>query len=311
MKIAIVTGSDEAYFPLLQGLLSSIRAQAPSPADFDLFVLDGGLSETSRAWVGAHGVDLVEIGWALPETLFRRRLYRILVNKPFLPLVVPGYDLYLWIDADAWVQDWEAVRLLVAAATQHGLAAVPEADRAYVEGHGKLPTQLVRSSVQARSVWLKAGFGDEITREVYLHPTVNVGVFAALRDSRLWDIWGDLYREAVARDPAMPEGYRFMMEQTSFNVALLKHIRNFARLPAWCNWTCLQALPVMVPGGELLEAGYPHRRLGIVHPVGETKNLKINLRGKDGAVEQRHLRYPGPIDETSAPSGESGLVPGP
>lgn len=302
MKIAIVTGSDDGYFVLLQGLLSSIRERRPQSAEFDLYVLDGGLSAQRRAWAEGLDARLVPIDWALPEELFGKPFYRILVNKPFLPRIVPGYDLYLWIDADAWVQDWEAVRMFVAAATAHGLAAVPEADRAYLEGHGKLPTELVRPSVQARGTWLKAGFGEEIMRELLLYPTINVGVFAARSDSRLWEIWGDLYREAVSRDPAMPDGYRFMMEQTSFNVAVLKHIRNFARLPAWCNWTCLQAWPLVAPSGELLEAGYPHRPLGIVHPVGDTKRVKIQVSNKEGApIVERNLRYPGPIASPGGP----------
>jgi hypothetical protein len=201
------------------------------------------------------------------------------------------------------VQDWEAVRMFIAAATEHGLAAVPEADRAYLEGHGRLPTELVRTSVQARRTWLIAGFGEEVAREILLYPTINVGVFAARRDSRLWQIWGDLYREAVSRDPELPDGYRFMMEQTSFNVAVLKHIREFARLPAWCNWICLQAWPLFAPNGDLLEAGYPHRRLGIVHPVGDTKRVKINVSSREGgAPVERDLRYPGTIASPDEPA---------
>jgi hypothetical protein len=297
LKVAIVTGSDEGYAVLLKGLLSSIRERRPEDADFDLHVLDGGLSEASRAFVAGVGGRLVEIGWPLPETMFGRPFFQLLVNKVFLPQAVPGYDLYLWIDADAWIQDWEAVTMFLDAATRFGVAAVPEADRSYLEGHGAMPMQPVRPSITARSSWIKAGFGEAVMEEIRFHPLINAGVFAARSDSPLWTLWPDLYREALSRCAAMPESYRFMMDQTSLNVALLKHIRDFARLPAWCNWTCINALPVLSGDGPLLEAGYPHRPLGIVHPVGTAKRIKLHIRRPDGSAGERNLRYPGPIAE--------------
>ena len=33
------------------------------------------------------------------------------VSRAFLPKYFPGYNKYLWIDADAWVNSWDAIEL--------------------------------------------------------------------------------------------------------------------------------------------------------------------------------------------------------
>ena len=33
------------------------------------------------------------------------------VSRAFLPKYFPGYKKYLWIDCDAWVNDWQSVEL--------------------------------------------------------------------------------------------------------------------------------------------------------------------------------------------------------
>ena len=33
------------------------------------------------------------------------------VSRAFLPKYFPNYEKYLWIDADAWVNSWEAIEL--------------------------------------------------------------------------------------------------------------------------------------------------------------------------------------------------------
>src|SRR5215207_6414297 len=112
-------------------MISSLRRAAPAFADPRVHVLDVGLSEGNKSWLMGQGATCVPTRWMLPEQYFPDRRQKTGVSKAFLPEYLPDNDLYLWIDADAWVQDWEAVQMLVQAAALHGCAAVPEADRAY------------------------------------------------------------------------------------------------------------------------------------------------------------------------------------
>ena len=68
----------------------------------------------------------------MPET------FKAQVARPFLPRHFPGYQMYLWIDADAWLQDWRAVELYCARRVASSLAITPEIDRAY-KRHYKRP----------------------------------------------------------------------------------------------------------------------------------------------------------------------------
>src|SRR5262249_57716856 len=61
-SLAIVTGADAGYFPLLEGCLRSIRDKAPGRA-VDLAVLDLGLEPAQRRWVEGMVDRVVEPGW--------------------------------------------------------------------------------------------------------------------------------------------------------------------------------------------------------------------------------------------------------
>ena len=50
---------------------------------------------------------------------------------PFIPDYFPGYDVYVWLDADTWVADWEAIDLYVTGAARMALAITAQTDRAY------------------------------------------------------------------------------------------------------------------------------------------------------------------------------------
>ena len=56
---------------------------------------------------------------------------RSLTARPFLPDYFPGYDVYIWIDCDAWVQEQFALEWLFYTAASGALGIVPELDRSY------------------------------------------------------------------------------------------------------------------------------------------------------------------------------------
>ena len=56
---------------------------------------------------------------------------RAMTARPHLPSYFPDYDIYIWIDADCWVQDWRAVSMLGLAAKDYGFSVVAECDRSY------------------------------------------------------------------------------------------------------------------------------------------------------------------------------------
>ena len=118
MRTLIVTAANEAYAPLLRGLIDSIDQRAPRVFT-GLACFDLGLAPGTREWVGRHAAHVVEPGWDLPvgeKLRAEKPELRGLTVRPFLPSYFPGYDAYLWIDADAWVQERYALAHRMSAA---------------------------------------------------------------------------------------------------------------------------------------------------------------------------------------------------
>ena len=53
------------------------------------------------------------------------------VSRAFLPNYFPGHKKYLWIDADAWVNSWNAIELYLKGCKNKKLAIATSADRSY------------------------------------------------------------------------------------------------------------------------------------------------------------------------------------
>lgn len=255
-RFAIVTAGDDAYLPLLQGLVRSIRG-CPQGAVAPIVVLDVGLGPAARDWLGAQDVRCVAPGWdhrpdrPVPEYM------KAMLSRPHLPRHVPDAEIILWLDADCWVQDWSAVDLLLRGAEATGFAIVPELDRSYTPLYNGTPYALHLHE------WYKACFDEATARHLCAYPLLNCGVFAARRDAPHWDLWGRLLADSLRRTVL------FVSEQVALNVALRTGGLPFSQLPATCNWICFRAPPLCSDDGRvLLEPQLPHAPLGIVHLAG-------------------------------------------
>jgi hypothetical protein len=111
----------------------------PQSRDVVLYVFDIGLNETQRRWLSNQGITL----HVPQDSLLSRPLLvngsavsappvlHAFLSRSRIPELFPGHDVYLWIDADAWVQRWEGVEAYVEGAMRSGFAVTPETDPAY------------------------------------------------------------------------------------------------------------------------------------------------------------------------------------
>ena len=264
----IVSGADSGYFELLQGCVRSIRDK-PEGAKIALGVLDVGLSAAERSWLDRQGAVVVAPGWDLdfPERDSSPRHLQAQYGRPFLPRHFPGHDLYLWIDADAWVQDWGAVELILRAAAEGKLAIVPEMDRSY------------RSFFHAREEFhgvigegYRAAFDEAAAMRLGKLPLLNSGVFALSAHAPHWRAWAETLKTALQRSR------NALIDQSTLNHVVYEQNLPAHFLPAWCNWICHHAAPVRDEGQRFLtEPNLPHRNLGIVHLTMWMKS-RVDLR---------------------------------
>jgi hypothetical protein len=282
----IISAADQAYWPLLSGLLNSIDKRRRSAA-IAVGVLDLGLTSGQVERLHRYGAKVVSPAWDYDVAGFATApppFFRAMTARPHLPRYFPGYDIYAWIDADCWVQDWRAVRLLCATAERYGFSIVPELDRSYT------PRLLDgRTFVEwARSCFAKC-YGDEEASRLAPYPMLNCGVFAGAATAPLWSLWSGDLGEILAR---LREAY-FFAEQTALNACIREHDMAVALLPARCNWICSRALPrVGADGKSLVEPFPPFEPLGILHLSAATKDGIWPLRDLEGRPHHRSLTFP-------------------
>lgn len=282
MNAVILSAADANYYHLLRGLLLSLRAQ-PSSRELPVAVLDVGLEAAQRAALADEGVRCVEAG--LPPLLTRDDGRPVLSAaqrlRPHLPRLVPGYETYLWMDADLWVQlDW-VVPLFLRAAAGGAMAIVPEVHVAYPSLYGMKQVRGLHA--------LYSRLFDKATADALAaNPTINSGLFALAAEAPHWRLWDETLQAILARDSF------YYAEQIALNHLLYARPREApARfLAAGCNWICHQALPVVDHrSGLLCDPVPPYQPLGVVHLTVGAKEGEKSLRSTDGARRTRSLKY--------------------
>lgn len=261
----IVTGGDSRYCPLICELVASLRALRPA-AECPIGVIDAGLTEEQRNDLKDSGLAVVTPPWPveIPSHRLRNRIHlKANLVKLHLPTYFPGYDTVIWIDADAWVQDWEAVEMLRRGAALNRFAIVAQFGR-FSETELRLDWLFGRFA-RVRSILFKnarrAGLSTAECRTLATRPTLNAGAYALKAGAPHWEAF-QRWQVRVVRS-----GRLFTSDQLAMAGAVYLDGLPVELLPEWCNyigpWRFDQET------GELVEHYLPNRRLGIVHMAGE------------------------------------------
>ncbi|MBS0241645.1 MAG: hypothetical protein JSS20_05665 [Proteobacteria bacterium] len=287
-RAIVITGGDARYFPLLQECLRSVLAQ-PQSHGLSFGVLDCGLGHDDVAWCKSIGARVIEPGDDLaygPALSPPPPSFRAMTARPWLPRYFPGFETYVWLDADVWVQDGNALTLLIDSAGLGDIAIVPELHRSYSNFRD------TRDDFEAANGRAYAeAFGDASAARLIRRPLNNAGVFAMHRDSPGWSLWAEVLAEAAERSTNM-------IDQVALNVAIHERGLRDVRLPPTCNWISHLATPAVdAATGKLVEPDPPYAPIGILHMTLATKWTDgIEMRIANGAASERvkrSLRFPG------------------
>lgn len=292
-SLLIATGADAVYFPMVRELLASVRAHAPGPVGFG--VIDGGLTPEQREWLAAEGARIA----APPALADAARAVRarpalaVNLGKLWLDRLFPDHATLLWLDADTWVQQWEAVALLAGAAETGALAIVPGAGRYWKR---QIDVRWIAGGVggigQVRSFNFKnawhARLPLSVCRDLGTRALLNAGAFALPAAAAHWE----RLRHWQAR--ILRHGKPFTSDQLAMAMAVYIEELPAELLPTNCNYVSPRR--VDAARGLLLEHYYPYRPVGIVHLAAEKRmrfdpEAKVTLLGLDGRHWQASLRY--------------------
>jgi hypothetical protein len=281
-ELVIVSAADSGYFPLLCDAVSSVRALNFTVA---IGVLDLGLKADEAAWLAEQGVRVVRPGWdvAFPGWDRAPETFKAQVARPFLPRHFPGYAMYFWLDADAWLQEWRAVELYCAAAGRDRLAITLELDRAYKRHYKR--AKLFGWNLAWKTY--REAFGWRVADRLGRNPTANCGVFALHRDAPHWQAWARIMTGVLRRTRF------FFAEQVALNYAIFAEDLPANFLPAYCNWAVGDAAPAVdAARGLFVEPYAPHEVIGVMHLAGpDQKSGVVRLNRLDGGTIETSLRY--------------------
>ena len=178
----IISLADSNYFELLNELVDSIKRFKESEKTA-ICIMDAGLTDDQKSILSKKVDEIKPADWDIEVPDFkvkRREWLKSQVSRAFLPKYFPNYKKYLWIDADAWVNCWEAIDLYFKGCENNKLSIATSADRAY--GRVLRADWFLGSFARIKSQNYKhaksSGFSEKIARQVALEPHLNIPVIA-------------------------------------------------------------------------------------------------------------------------------------
>ena len=129
----IISLADSNYFNLLNELIDSINRFEQSKT-VDICIMDAGLTDEQIKVLEKKVFQIKKAEWDIevPNSKIKGREWlKSQVSRAFLPNYFPGYKKYLWIDADAWVNSWNAIDLYFKGWENNKLSIATSADRSY------------------------------------------------------------------------------------------------------------------------------------------------------------------------------------
>jgi len=293
-KITFVSSADSNYYPMLRELVHCIRSFDESK-DMDICILDVGMSEEELDTLRPLVTKIVPAEWPKKIPAHRikgREYYKACVNRPFLKDYFPGYDLYFWMDADVWFQNWRGIECFLEGARRKKMSLTGQSDRSYPKGMrvkwlGEWPWK-VRGFYYTNA---KKAFGIKTAQKLFPYHVVLAGAFCLHKDAPHWDKWQELIIKALEK------GKVFTAEQLTLGMMI--HLEGLPAeiMPAYMHWLC-EFKPLWNADKQVfVEPHLPHEEISLLHLSGYDK-MRIDrsdttdFQTTDGDTIEYTYRYP-------------------
>ena len=263
-KNVIVSLADANYFPLLEELVDSIKRFKESN-DTAICILDAGLDQNQKEKLSKKVDEIKSAEWDIEVPEFKvkgKEWLKSQVSRAFLPKYFPNYEKYLWIDCDAWVNDWDCVNLYFKACDNGKLGITQTIGPGYKITSkvnwlfGKLA--LIKSQNFKHAVKSKIGY--DKARKLAFAPHINIGVFSLEKNSRGWSSWQNNLSQTLK------SGNIFGSEGLAINMSVYIDDLETEFLPLNCNWITSNLLPKYDTQKQTFVEPYlPNHKIGIMH----------------------------------------------
>ena len=299
-KNVIVTLADSNYFELLNELVDSIKSFEKSK-DTAICILDAGLSEQQRNILSKKVDEIKSAEWDIDVPAFKvkgREWLKSQVSRAFLPKYFPNYDKYLWIDCDAWVNDWNSVELYFKACDDGKLGITQTLGPGYkiMSKVNWLFGKVAIIKSQNFKHAIKSKIGINKARKLAFAPHINIGVFSLEKNSPGWISWQKNLEQTLK------SGNIFGSEGLAINMSVYIDELETEFLPLNCNWIASNLLPKFDEiNNTFVEPYLPNYEIGIMHLAAGIwdgnkdmrldKEVKIKIQSIQKNLLSKSLRF--------------------
>lgn len=281
-KNLIINGCDSAFYSFMESSLDSL-VRLGLDKNADIAILDLGLTHAQVATLTKRGFKVKKPKWSFAIAKENRKEHQLgLVARTALREYFPGYEVYLWFDADAWAQTPEFFYELTEGARKYGAAVICENGSGYKKDF-------------AYTKWwygnMIAAYGLIKGIKIAVQPVINIGILALSASAPHWDSWIKYYKIFIERR-------KKANNQHSFNAAIVLDKLPFYMAPARCNWITVLSDPIWNPKTKMLcEQNKLAIPLSVVHLAGPDKNKAYTLRQTSGGTFKTKLTFNEIIDK--------------
>ncbi len=290
----IVSSADSKYFFLLKELFLSLD-KSGILSDYQFSILDTGLTEEQRFFFLDNSVIIKEAIWNTSVPKFKilgRDNLKTQVARAYLPDYFEDYKLYIWLDADMWLNDIKSFNLYEKGAFNNKLTIVPQSDRAYVKNANVewlfgFPKKIKTINYKNISKSISKSLG----RKYAFHSTLNAGAFAINDNVNIWKCFQKNIKLAAKK------GRIFGTDQVALALSIYEDGLPSEFLPAYCNWMCEFNMPKFdSENGQFVEPFIPNHPIALVHLAGLDdirldKNILSDVETLDGLQIKKSLRF--------------------
>lgn len=279
-RVVVTTAADSGYFDMFQGMIHSLRT-FKSGMDLDIRAFDLGLKDHERSWLENEGVVFADPQWHMGLKDGMMPYWHLAeIVRPYVRDYFPGYQHYMWLDPDLWLQDGGVIDRLIAGSEDVGAAIAHEADKSY-----KLQAWHIGWNLKHKILGL--GVKDGLT--LMIKPQLNCGVYCVAADAPHWEAWAARLKSAVDATGRVAPHSQFTFNQIYYCDKLPMRILDSAD-----NWICDRAPPVWDDEKMVYCKPYaPYQPLSLLHLAGPAKSRSYTIKTTSGTERQDvSLKYP-------------------
>ena len=299
-KNVIVSLADSNYFELLDELVDSIKSFEKSK-ETAICILDAGLTIDQKKILSKKVDEIKPAEWDIEVPTIKvlgKEWLKSQVSRAFLPKYFPNYEKYLWIDCDAWVNDWSSIELYFKACENGKLGITQTLGPGYkiMSKVNWLFGKVAIIKSQNFKHAIKSKIGITKARKLAFAPHINIGVFSLEKNSPGWSSWQKNLEQTLK------SGNIFGSEGLAINMSVYIDNLETEFLPLGSNWIASNLLPKFDETlNTFVEPYLPNYKIGIMHLAAGIwdgdrdmridKDVKINIQSIQKNLLSKSLRF--------------------